>query len=238
MSRAVSIHIGVNRPRGRHAGHPLQYAEGSAWRMAELANQAGFGSILLLRGREATAQALHEALSGAAQALQSGDLLLLSFSGHGSQACDPNRDEGFGWDEMWCLADEDVLDDKMAGYWRLFDAGVRIVVVSESCYGGGMARDDDAPAAPPPGYRAPVMRDGGRGGWGRWGGARGSRAEPEVEEAAPCIASAPADDLGIRASLLLISASSEDQTARDGLFTRYLLDVWNDGTFRGSYCDL
>jgi hypothetical protein len=44
--------------------------------------------------------------------------------------------------------------------------------------------------------------------------------------------------MGIRASLLLISASSEDQAARDGLFTRYLLDVWNDGTFRGSYCDL
>jgi hypothetical protein len=199
--------------------------------MAELASQAGFGSILVLRGREATAQALHEALAGAAQTLSGGDLLLLSFSGHGSQVHDCSRDEGFGWDETWCLADEEVLDDKMAGYWRLFDAGVRIVVVSESCYGGGMGRDDDGAPPATPRHRPPVMRDG-------WGTARGFRAEPEMEAAAPCIASAPADDLGIRASLLLISASSEDQVARDGLFTRYLLDVWNDGTFRGSYCDL
>lgn len=236
MSRAVSIHIGVNQPRGRHVGRPLQYAEGSAWRMAELASQAGFGSILVLRGREATARALHEALAGAAQALSGGDLLLLSFSGHGSRVRDRNRDEGFGWDETWCLADEEVLDDKLAGYWRLFDAGVRIVVVSESCYGGGVGRDDDdVPPASPPVHRPPVMRDGGRGGWG---GARGFRADPEVEAAAPCIAVPPADDLGIAASLLLISASGEDQAARDGLFTRYLLDVWNDGTFRGSYCDL
>jgi hypothetical protein len=235
MSRAVSIHIGVNQPRGRHAGRPLQYAEASAWRMAELAHQAGFGSILALRGRAATQQALHEALSAAAQTLESGDLLLLSFSGHGSRVRDCNRDEGFGWDETWCLADEEILDDKLAGYWRLFDAGVRIVVVAESCHGGGMGRDGDAvPAAAPPGHRAPVMRDGRRGGSEA---VRGSRAEPELE-AGPCIASPPADDLGIRASLLLISASTEDQTARDGLFTRYLLDVWNDGTFRGSYCDL
>jgi hypothetical protein len=203
--------------------------------MAELAHQAGFGSILVLRGREATSQALHEALAGAAQALQAGDLLLLSFSGHGSQVCDRNLDEGFGWDETWCLADEEILDDKLAGYWRLFDAGVRIVVVSESCYGGGMGRDDDGvPPASPPVHRPPVMRDA-RGGWGT---ARGFRADPEMEAAAPCIAAPPADDLGIRASLLLISASSEDQVARDGLFTRYLLDVWNDGSFRGSYCDL
>ena len=236
MSRAVSIHVGVNRPQGRHEGRPLQYAEGSAWRMAELASQAGFGSILVLRGREATAQALHEALAGAAQALEAGDLLLLSFSGHGSRVRDCNHDEGFGWDETWCLADEDVVDDKLTGYWRLFDAGVRIVVVSESCYGGGMDRDDEArPAAVPSGYRPPAMRDGRRG---EWGSGRGFRADPDMEAAGPCIAAAPADDRGIRASLLLISASSEDQVARDGLFTRYLLDVWNDGTFRGSYCDL
>jgi hypothetical protein len=57
-------------------------------------------------------------------------------------------------------------------------------------------------------------------------------------ESGPCIASPPADDLGIQASLLLISASSEDQAARDGLFTRYLLDAWDDGRFPGSYCDL
>jgi hypothetical protein len=232
MSRAVSIHIGVNQPQGRHAARPLQYSEASAWRMAELAHQAGFDSILALRGPAATQHALHEALSGAAQTLEAGDLLLMSFSGHGSQVRDSNLDEGYGWDESWCLADEEILDDKLAGYWRLFDAGVRIVVVAESCYGGGMGRGDEEPCVSPAvGRPRSVMRNG-------WTGTRGSRADVAAEATGSCIGAPPADDLGIRASLLLISASTEDQPARDGLFTRYLLDVWNDGTFRGSYCDL
>lgn len=230
--RSVSIHIGVNRPAGRDAGRPLQYSEAAARRMAEVAVESGYGSVLLLRGAAATADAVHEAFSGAATALSAGDILFVSFSGHGTQEPDRDGDEGQGWDEAWCLADGPLLDDKLAGYWRLFAGGVRILVITESCYGGGMGRlgEDDLPLPGASRSREP---------------ARVLRTPPPVmarrptvlADSGPCIAEAPGDPDGIAASLLLISASGEEQLARDGLFTRHLLGIWEDG-FRGTYCDL
>jgi uncharacterized caspase-like protein len=208
MARAVSINLGVNRPAGRHGGRPLQYSEPLAWRMAGLAEQAGFDSLLVLRGEAATRAALHDALTGAAKALDAGDVLLVTFSGHGTQSPDTDGDERNGWDEGWCLADGVMVDDRLAGYWQLFEAGVRIVVVADSCHSGGCARDDERPPCAARSYTPPVV---------------------------PCT---PAEARGIRASLLLLSSSGEDQPTREGLFGRHLLDVWDDGAFRGSYCDL
>ena len=237
MARAASIHIGVNQPHGRLSGHPLYESENLAWRMAVLAERAGYDSMQVLRGPAATRQALHDALTGAAGSLGHGDTLFVSFAGHGSQEADMDCDEGHGWDEAWCLHDGVVVDDKLAGSWRLFEPGVRIVVLSESCYGGGVVRTGDEkalrrrrPAGAPTG---PVMRGGG---------SATRSAAPEA--AAPagyvgsCIAEGPRDTHGIRASLLLLSASAEDQPAREGLFSTYLLEAWNDGAYRGSYCDL
>lgn len=242
MARAASIHIGVNRPAGRFCDRPLQHSETSAWRMAGLASQAGYESILVLRGGAATRPAVHGALTGAAGTLAPGDTLLVTFSGHGSQEHDEDCDEGHGWDEAWCLADGVLVDDKLAGYWRLFEPGVRIVVVVESCYSAGTGRDDDegaariSSAARAPGV--PVMRDGGG-----WRGGRGGRpaagASPAAADyAGPCIAEAPFDSHGIHATLLLLAASTEDQPSSDGLFSRVLLETWDGGAFQGSYCDL
>ena len=142
MRRAVSIHIGVNQPGGRACTRTvLQHSEDAAWKMAVLASQAGYESLQVLRGRAATRRAVHDALAGAAGQLEAGDNLLVTFSGHGAQ----DRVQGVNEarDEWWCLYDADLLDDKLAGYWRLFDPGVRIVVISESCFAGGMNRTGD-----------------------------------------------------------------------------------------------
>lgn len=234
MPRAVSIHIGVNRPAGRHSTRPLQYSECVAWRMAGLAEQAGYNSLMVLRGDAATRSAVHEALTRAAGSLGVGDTLFVSFSGHGSQERDLDGDEGNGWDEGWCLADGVMVDDRLAGYWQLFERGVRIVVVADSCYSAGCVRGDGdfpygagaefVPAAP--------VRRGGVASY------RGAGPSGEGGPSASCIAECPADTHGIQASLLLLAASGEDQPARENLFARHLLDVWNDGGFRGSYCDL
>lgn len=232
MSRAVSIHLGVNRPAGRHGGRPLQYSESLAWRMAGLAEQAGFDSLLVLRGDAATRAALHDALTCAAGSLAAGDTLLVSFSGHGTQQRDTNGDERNGWDEGWCLADGVMVDDRLAAYWQLFEPGVRIVVVADSCYSGGSARgDDDIERVERTGGTPRVMRGGVAD-----RGARVPNGAPE--HAASCIPACPADAHGIRATVLLLASSAEDQPTREGLFSRHLLDLWDDGGFRGSYCEL
>ncbi len=237
MSRAVSIHIGVNQPQGRYADTPLGHSESTAWRMAELAGQAGYHRMLVLRGPAATRYAVHEALAGAAGLLERGDTLFVSFSGHGGQEKDRDLDERHGSDESWCLYDGELLDDKLAGYWRLFDPGVRIVVVSESCYSGGVGRTDHGLAAYAAAPHAPDVPRVMRGGRSR---SRGPEADLAgvANPVASCIAEPPADCCEIRASVLLLAASTEQQPAQDGLFTRCLLDVWQAGAFRGSYCDL
>lgn len=173
MSRAVSVHVGVNRPAGRNADRPLQYCESLAWRMAGLASEAGFESIHLLRGREATLAAVHDALTGAARTLRDGDTFLLTFCGHGGQVRDGDGDDGWGWDETWCLADGELLDDRLAGYWRLFEPGVRVLLLPDSCFGGGSGRDGDEPVvAYAPGEGPVIMRDGGT----TWDGRHGRTA--------------------------------------------------------------
>jgi hypothetical protein len=228
MSRAMSIHIGVNRPCHREAGgRPLQYSEITAWRMAELASQAGYDSLQVLRGEAATRSAVQQALSGAAGVLCEGDTLLVTFSGHGVLLPDQDGDERDGLDESWCLADSTVRDDELAEHWRLFERGVRIVVVAESCYSGGSGRDDKYNAC------VPSRPAGGK----RFRGTR-SAGMDDLEAGNPCIVGPASDYDGICASVLLLSASGENKSAHDGVFTRYLLDVWQDGTFRGSYCNL
>jgi hypothetical protein len=230
MPRAVSIHIGVDRPHGGHV--PLQSSENNAWRMACLANQAGYESLLVLRGKAATRQALHDVLTRVAGVLTAGTQLFLSFSGHGCEVHDHDADERSRRDQGWCLADGEVVDDKLAGYWRLFEPGVRILVVSESCYSGGVIRDDDETLVPGPRPPAQTVYRGQPGLNGT------ARSAPVVDYTASCIGAPPRGDDGIRASLLLLSASRADQPAQEGLFARHLLAAWNEGLFRGTYCDL
>ncbi|HEX2081294.1 MAG TPA: caspase family protein [Longimicrobium sp.] len=236
MARAVSIHIGVNTPRGRMFGHPLQYSESLAWRMACLAEQAGYESLLVLRGAAATRKAVHDALTAAAGSMTRGDVLLVTFSGHGCLEADANCDEGHGWDETWCLYDGEIVDDQLAGYWRLFAPGVRVVVVTDGCHSGGSGRDENELVHP--GYaaarRAPRRM---RGGNALHRAARGWPAGA-ADYAGSCIGAPPHDTDGIRASVLLLASAREDQKAQDGLFTRHLLDLWDEGAFAGTFCDL
>jgi hypothetical protein len=201
--------------------------------MAGVAHQAGYGSIHLLRGAEATRDAVRRLLSRAARALQPDQTLFVSYSGHGSHARDTDGDEPDGRDETWCLHDADLIDDELLEIWRKAPSGSRVVVVSESCYAGGIRRDDDfldecpgpSAAADPPVYRSagPVMRG--------------------VKQHAPllsssCIPSMPDDDFGIRASVLIMAGAAEAQTAQEGLYTRHLLKLWNGGAFKESFCAL
>lgn len=232
MSHAVSIHIGVNEPRAASMldmRARLADSETAAWRMAELASQAGYGSMLVLRGQTATQAAVSAALWNVAQVLGDGDTLLVTFSGHGGRVPDRDDEDPDGSDESWSLHDGELLDDTLCGYWQLFKAGVRIVVVSESCYSGGIMRKGDEEdrllAAAPAGRR---LR-----GEPQW------QQEVVLKAVGPTAAVEPSRDPGgVRATVLLLTATSETRPARAGLFTDCLLEVWAGGTHSGSYREL
>jgi hypothetical protein len=233
MERGISIHVGVNHAATMRA-YPLSLSEDTAWKMAELAFQAGYRAIHLLCGPEATREAVGAQLAGAARALRPGQTLFVSFSGHGSRVPDSDGDEWDHWDETWCLHDADLVDDELAACWRLLPAGARVLVVAESCFGAGsgrhgkqaMARHEAREAAPDP----PVYRSAGPGPW--------RSVKQAAPPSSPCIERAPEHDDGIRASLLMLAGAREDRHAREGVYARHLLEVWSGGRFGGSFCDL
>lgn len=228
MARGTSIHIGVNHPASA-SGQPLSLSEGNAWKMAELAHQAGYGAIHVLRGAAATRGAVRDLLSTAAKGLEPGHTLFVSYSGHGSRVRDTDCDERDRFDETWCLHDADLLDDQLVEIWRLATAGTRVLVVSESCFGGGMKRGDDVLAEPSPRMHPPVHRSG----------APVMRGVKQFAQPSPsCISREPSDSDGIRACVLMMTASAEAQKAREGLYVQHLLNLWNGGAFGGSFCAL
>lgn len=229
MARGVAIHIGVNQP-AVNAQCRLSLSEGYAWKMAELSHQAGYGAIHLLRGADATRDSVRMLLSAAARALEPRHTLFVSFSGHGLRVPDADDDERDRWDETWCLHDADLVDDELTEIWRKAAAGTRVLVVSESCFGGGIGRYGDdvppgfSPAVDRPAYRSagPVMRG----------------VQQYARPMSSCISRVPLHDDGIRASVLVMAGTAEGQKAREGLYSRHLLHLWNGGAFRDSFCAL
>src|SRR5688500_6115462 len=147
--RKLAIHIGcstfeADAYRGRPPG-ALPAAELDAHAMADLTNREGF-NVAVLEGPTATRGAVAAAPRGASGVMVKGDLLVLTFSGHGmehsdAKLTDPARrsvgadnitplDEDGPYDQSWCLRDGVLIDDRLYTYLLEFEAGVRIFVIS------------------------------------------------------------------------------------------------------------
>jgi hypothetical protein len=68
------------------------------------------------------------------------DVVVIQYSGHGSQVADLNGDEPDKLDETWCLFNKQVIDDEINQWLQLFRAGVKIVVLSDSCHSASVAK--------------------------------------------------------------------------------------------------
>lgn len=247
MARGIALHLGLNRVDPRHYGGwdgQLAACEADAKDMQALGRAQGFQSTLLLT-QEATYGKATEAIRSAAGQLAPGDIFLLTYSGHGGQVPDTNSDEADDdLDETWVLYDRQLVDDELYALWGRFKAGVRIVMLSDSCHSGSVAkqmqyrdvlsselatRDLEEPAvgvaprvrAMPPEAREATYEQN------RALYDAVQRENPSAERA----------QLG--ASVLLISGCQDNQLSADGdqngLFTATLLRVWHNGAYRSGY---
>jgi len=232
MAKGMSIHIGLNNV------DPNQY-EGwdgalaacifDAKDMFALAKKAGFDAAPPLINGQATAEAVTAALKNAAKSLGKGDMLLLTYSGHGGQVKDTNGDEEHDdMDETWVLFNRQLVDDELYDLWGAFKPGVRILVLSDSCHSGTVARD------------VPPFISGGprRRAMPRSVGIKVEKAHKKmyraIQEAHP-----GSEKAKVRATVILISGCMDNQFSMDGdkngAFTERLKKVWNGGKFSGSY---
>ena len=259
--RALSLHLGLNTVSAAHYEGwegPLAACENDARDLAALALKQGYTPTVLLT-KKGTRAALLKGLRAAAKALKAGDRFLLSFSGHGGQVPDTNRDERDRKDETWCLWDGQLIDDELYFELSRFGAGVRVVVLSDSCHSGTVTRAR-VPPPPPPGQRPRLMPDAVAAqvyGAHRaeidalqaavFKAAAAARVDdPDAALAQVAVAGPSAQALTLtgpfRPAVLLISGCQDNQYSMDGehngAFTEQLLRSWNQGRFKGSWAQL
>src|SRR5262245_16404945 len=233
MAKGISIHIGLNHVDPKHYegwDGKLTACEADAKDMRALGKKQGFTVGAMLLSPRATADAVTAALTSAAKQLGKGDILLLTYSGHGGQVRDTNGDETDNdrMDETWVLFDRQLVDDELYGLWAKFKPGVRILALSDSCHSGTVIKN------------FPAFLDGGPR----------TRFMPrvvaaKVEEAHESLykkiqkETKGSEKAKVGASVLLISGCMDNQTSMDGddngAFTGTLKKVWAGGKFKGSY---
>lgn len=259
-NKALSLHIGLNSvSAAAYEGWdgPLAACEFDANDMAALARTRGMKPSVLLT-KKATRAAVLSGMRSAAKALKAGDLFFLSYSGHGGQVPDTNHDEPDKKDETWCLYDGQLVDDELYLELSRFAAGVRVLVLSDSCHSGSVTRERNPPP-PPPGQRPKLMPIAV--GLRVYGAHKAfyDKLQAEVAKAAgkpvadPDAALAQVALTGpaaqavalvgaFKPAVLLISGCQDNQTSMDGehngAFTEQLLKVWNQGAFSGNYASL
>jgi metacaspase-1 len=243
MPKGIALAIGLNSVDPVHYSGwsgPLNACEADADDMAAIARSRGF-EVKTLLTKAATRNQVAAEMDTAARALKTGDIFMLSYSGHGGQLPDRNGDEFDAQDETWCLYDGEQVDDELYAMLAKFVPGVRILVFSDSCHSGSVVKlayyrglsttqnpnPNVAPGetvyrAMPPEVALRTYRD------------NREFYDPILKsrELKKALAS-------VKASVLLISGCQDNQLSADGdfngLFTAQLLRVWNDGAFKGSY---
>jgi hypothetical protein len=150
MAKGYALCIGLNNVSAIHYDGwdgALKVCEQDARDMKKIAEKIGFTVDLLLTKDATTTNVLNK-IDQAAAKLKSGDIFFLYYSGHGgNEIPDINKDEVEelsdevdGYDESWCLYDRQVIDDILYQRWFKFKQGVRILVVSDSCFSGDIVK--------------------------------------------------------------------------------------------------
>ncbi len=255
--KALSLHIGLNAVSpaayGGWSGE-LAACEFDAKDMAAISKSQGMKSTVLLT-KQGTRAKMLAAMRKAAKQLERGDLFFLTYSGHGGQVPDVTGEEIDKQDETWCLYDGQLIDDEL--YFELsgFAAGVRILVLSDSCHSGTVTR-----AVPPPldgtkvAGRSKMMPPAVAMRTYREHQAFYNKLQHDVAKAAGKASAADPDTVlaqlavsprltaiakKFSAAAILISGCQDNQTSMDGehngAFTEQVLKAWNHGSYRGNY---
>jgi len=230
----VSMHIGLNNVDANHYGGwdgQLNGCEPDARDMKDLATKCGFQAKMMLSS-QATRNSVISCIKDMSTQLNNGDFFFLTYSGHGGQIPDMNREEEDKMDETWVLYDGQLIDDELFSLLAGFKEGVKVFILSDSCHSGTVIKT--GPPREEMMLVEPVM--------------------PKVKAMPPSVARRTYeankqmyDNIMqsvmqfkvIKCSVILLSGCQDNQLSYDGrqngLFTEKLLSVWNFGRFVGSY---
>jgi hypothetical protein len=133
--------IGINDYPG--TGNDLAGCVNDAHDWAEELGRRGFAVGQLL-DKDAKRAAMIQAIGDLIDNAVKGDNLVITYSGHGTWVPDSSGDEPDGRDEGLCPYDlgskGPLLDDDLHALFARRTAGVRIVLISDSCHSGSVTR--------------------------------------------------------------------------------------------------
>jgi hypothetical protein len=253
--RALSLHLGLNAVSGAAYGGwtgPLAACEFDARTWPRSRRQRDEFDCAADRRRQRGQ--MPAAMRAAAGALKSGDFFFLSYSGHGGQVPDVTGEEIDKKDDTWCLYDGQLIDDELYAELARFAAGVRVLVLSDSCHSGTVTREVPQMTDFPANQRPKLMPEAIAMRTYREHQSFYDKLQRDVAKAAggdtlvdPDTALAQVAVSGrlsaivkrFKARVILISGCQDNQTSMDGdhngAFTEQLLKVWNNGAFSGNY---
>jgi hypothetical protein len=106
----------------------------------------------MLLNRQATGKAIRAGIAALVGGARPGDSAVITYSGHGSFVPDTDGDEPDGTAECLCPYDVGsqgpITDDELFDLYSARPAGVKLLMISDSCHSGTVARF--APITTPP----------------------------------------------------------------------------------------
>ena len=146
--KKIALCIGINDYPGTHMDLAGCINDAEDW-AAELGARGYTVSKLL--DQQATKAAMVAGFRSAIGSAASGDIVVITYSGHGTYVPDTDGDELDGLDEALCPYDiqtggEALIDDEIHALFAARKPGVRLVLVADSCHSGTVTRA----AAPDP----------------------------------------------------------------------------------------
>ena len=108
-----------------------------------LSNKFQFGNnVSLLTDSSATKSKILEALGDLVSNAKGGDVVVFTYSGHGTWVYDQGeRDESDNRDEAICAYDGNILDDEIRGIIRQIEPDAHLTIISDSCHSGTVTRN-------------------------------------------------------------------------------------------------
>lgn len=106
---------------------------------AKLLNSFGFQTTKIFN-EQATKNNILNALENLVKEAKLGDVVVFTYSGHGTQVLDTSGDEEDGYDEALYVYDGTLIDDEISAILKTANKDAEIIVISDSCFSGTVTK--------------------------------------------------------------------------------------------------